>query len=298
MKPQPPIPEDIAETGSFMTDYERVRMWEAAILMADSRGFLVRMTGLFGRRIDALRNRISKGGDKFGGEAWAAVTQRAQDAIEDVLWNSYDFAAAGLMAVPMPLRPQHPRGNLVHRLAATGSGMASGFVGLPGVLLDIPFTTMTILRSIAEVARDTGEDLSTEATKRACLEVLAFGGPSPADDETEIGYWATRIGVNHLTMNMLIKSAAGRFGLVLSEKFLAQTVPIAGALAGGALNYAFTDYYQKMARIHFTIRALETRTGEPAKLREVFQQMVDAARNRRRVLRRPRQREGTVYLPR
>jgi hypothetical protein len=297
MKPQPPIPEDIAETGSFMTDYERTRLWEAAILMADSRGFLLRLTGLFGRRIDALRSRISKTGDKFGGGAWAAVTQRAQDAIEDILWNSFDFASAGLMAVPAPLRPTQPRGNLAHRLAATGSGMASGFIGLPGVLVDIPFTTMTILRSIAEVARDSGEDLATESTKRACLEVLAFGGPTEADDETEIGYWATRIGVNHLTMNMLIKSAAGRFGVVLSEKFLAQTVPIAGALAGGALNYSFTDYYQKMARIHFTIRALETRTGEPAKLREVFAQMVEAARNRRRIL-RPRPKDGVVYLPR
>lgn len=281
-----------------MTDYERARMWEAAILMADARGFLLRLTGLFGRRIEAIRARVSKTGDKLGGEAWAAVTQRAQDTIEDVLWNSFDFASAGLMAVPVPLRPQRPRGNLAHRLAATGSGMASGFIGLPGVLLDIPFTTMTILRSIAEVARDNGEDLSTEATKRACLEVLAFGGPTEADDENEIGYWATRIGVNHLTMNMLIKSAAGRFGLVLSEKFLAQTVPIAGAVAGGALNYSFTDYYQKMARIHFTIRALEVRTGEPAKLREVFAQMVDAARNRRRILRRPRGKDGVVYLPR
>jgi uncharacterized protein (DUF697 family) len=297
MKMHPAVPEGFAEAASFMTDYERQRMWEAALLMADSRGFLMRVTAVFGRRIEALRSRVSKAGDRFGGEAWGAITRRAQDAVEDVLWNSFDFASAGLMAVPMPLRPKTARGNLAHRMAATASGVASGFVGLPGVLVDIPFTTMTILRSIAEVARDSGEDLAAEGTKRACLEVLAFGGPSAADDETEIGYWATRVGMNHFTVNMLIKAAAGRFGVVLSEKFMAQAVPVAGAVAGAALNYSFTDYYQKMARVHFTLRALEMRTGAPAEVKAVFAEMVGAARDRRRVFRRGAK-EGVVYLPR
>jgi hypothetical protein len=286
MKIYPALPEVFEETSPFLTDYERGRLWEAAVVMADSRGLLLRLTALFGRRIEGVRRRLSKAGDRFGGEAWGALTQKAQDAVEDVLWNSFGAASAGLMAVPVPLRPRRARGNLSHRLAAAGSGVASGFVGLPGMFVDIPFTTMMILRSIAEVARDCGEDLSAEATRRACLEVLAFGGPEQNDDETEIGYWVTRVGMNHMAMNMLIKSAAGRFGIVLSEKFLAQAVPVAGALAGGALNYAFTDYYQKMALVHFTIRALETRTGEPALVRGVFSKMVAAARDRRRVLRR------------
>jgi hypothetical protein len=296
MKVFAPVPDAFEDSAPFLTGYERARLWEAALLMADSRGFLMRATAVFGRRIEALRSRVSKAGDRFGGEAWTALTQRAQDAVEDVLWNSFDFASAGLMAVPIALRPKAARGNFAHRMAATASGVASGFVGLPGVLVDIPFTTMTILRSIAEVARDCGEDLAAEGTKRACLEVLAFGGPSAADDETEIGYWATRLGMNHLAVNLLIKAAAGRFGIVLSEKFLAQAVPLAGAVAGGALNYSFTDYYQKMARVHFTIRALETRTGEPAKVKAVFAEMVGAARDRRRVFRTSRTATVAGYL--
>jgi len=298
MKIFSPVPEGFEEAAPFLTDYERSRLWQAAVTMADSRGFLLRMTAMFGRRIEALRARISKTGDKVGGEAWGAVTARARDAVEDVLWNSFGVASAGLMAVPVALRPKAGRGNLFHRLAATGSGVASGFVGLPGVLVDVPFTTMTILRSIAEVARDCGEDLAAEETRRACLEVLAFGGPSDADDGTEVGYWATRVGMSHLTVNMLIKSAAGRFGIVLSEKFLAQAVPVAGAVAGGALNYSFTDYYQKMALVHFTIRALERRTGEPERLRGVFTEMVAAARDRRRVLRKGKPGVVAGYLAR
>ncbi len=284
------------ETSSFMTEHEREMMWRAAVTMADSRGLLMRVTAMFGQRIEAIRSRISKAGDRFGGEAYTALTQRVQDAVEDVLWNSYEFAAAGLDVMPRVMRPKRVGGNRAHKMAAAMSGVASGFVGLPGVLFDIPFTTTTILRSIAEVARDAGEDLRAEDTKRACLEVLAFGGPSSVDDATETGYWATRIGMNHATVNVLIKSAAGRFGVVLSEKFLAQAVPVAGAVSGGALNWAFTDYYQKMARVHFTLRALDKRTGQPAKVRAAFSEMVAAARDRRRIVRR--EAKATGYLPR
>jgi hypothetical protein len=298
MKYHPPVPEIFYERGSFMTEYEREQMWRAAILMADSRGLLLRMTALFGRRIEALRAKLTKAGDRFGGEAWGEVTKRAQDAVEDVLWNSYNLATFGLAAMPRIVRPKTPRGNLAHRLAATASGAASGFVGLPGVIFDIPFTTTTILRSIAEVARDSGEDLSAEDTRRACLEVLAFGGPSSADDETETGYWATRIGMNHATVTLLIKSAAGRFGLILSEKLLAQAVPVAGAAAGGALNYAFIDYYQKMAQVHFALRDLDRRTKQPLAVRACFTEMVEAARDRRKISRRPQETVATAYLPR
>jgi len=298
MKTYHPMPDMLADSASFLTASEQDQLWRAAILMADSRGLVMRLTAMFGRRIEALRSRLSKAGDRFGGEAWTELKARAQDAVEDTLWNSYGLATFGLTAVPRIARSKTPRKNGAHRLATAASGVASGFVGLPGVLFDIPFTTTTILRTIAEVARDSGEDIESEGTKRACLEVLAFGGPSDNDDETEIGYWVTRVGMNHLALNLLMKSAAGRFGLVLSEKFLAQAVPVAGAVAGGALNYAFTDYYQNMAQVHFCLRALDRRTGQPEAVRICFRDMVRAARDRRRITRKPSQEKAVTYLPR
>ena len=68
-----------------------------------------------------------------------------------------------------------------------------------------------------------------------------------------------------------------------------------GAVSGGALNWAFVDYYQKMARVHFTLRALDKRTGQPAKVRAAFSEMVAAARDRRRIVRR--EAKATAYLP-
>jgi EcsC protein family len=298
MKPPAPIPDHIAQSASFLTPQEQEQLWRAAIIMADSRGFLLRITALFGRRIDHLRNSLVQTGERLGGPAWTGLVQRARDMVEDTLWSSYNYATFGLDAVPDFARPAQPRANRLHRLATAASGAASGFAGFPGVVFDIPFTTMTILRSIAEVARDSGEDLAAEETRRACLEVLAFGGPGGADDETELGYWATRVGVNHLTINVLIKSAAGRFGMVLSDKLMAQAVPVAGAITGGLLNYAFTEYYQKMARVHFCLRRLERHTGETLALQECFGKMVQAARDRRRVGRRERKPAAVRYLPR
>ena len=298
MKTPPPIPDSVARHASFLTPQEQEQLWRAAIIMADSRGLLLRLAAVFGRRIDTLRNSLTQTGQRLGGPAWTSLVQRAQDLVEDTLWSSYKYAVFGLDAVPAFARPAQPRASRLHRLATAASGAASGFAGFPGVMFDIPFTTMTILRSIAVVARDSGEDLAAEDTRRACLEVLAFGGPGDADDDTELGYWATRLGVNHLTINLLIKSAAGRFGLVVSDKLMAQAVPLAGAVTGGLLNYAFTEYYQNMARVHFCLRALERRTGENAALHACFDEMVQAARDRRRMGRRGDVPLAAKYLPR
>lgn len=297
MKAVPPVPVEIAAAAEFLTPAEQAELWEVAMIMADSRSLMMRLTAVFGRRIESIRSRVMRAGGRFGGRSWTEAVRRAQDAVEDTLWSSFPVATAGLAETPRLLRPRRPRGNPVHRLATAVSGVASGFVGLPGVLIDIPFTTAAILRSIAEVARDYGEDISSDETRRVCLEVLAFGGPGEADDDTEVGYWVTRIGMNHLAVNLLIKSAASRFGMVVSEKLLAQAVPLAGAAAGGALNYAFTDYYQSMARVHFCLRAMDRRTGQPAAVRECFGRMVQAARARRRIVRRSGV-PAAVYLPR
>ena len=292
----PPFPEHLAERTGFLTDHERGWLWEAAVLMADSRGLLVRLTALFSRQVESLQNAVVQAGERIGGRAWSDFVQKAQDTVEDVLWNSYAYATFGLEAAPRFIRPKKPRKNLMHRLATTASGAVTGFAGFPGVFVDIPFTTATILRSIAEVARDSGEDLSSEEARRACLEVLAFGSPNESGEQTETGYWAVRLGVSHLTINLLIRSAAGQFGLVLSEKLMAQMVPVAGAVTGGLLNYSFTDYYQGMARVHFCLRALERRTGDAAAVKRSFEALVQAARERRRIGRHRRP-VARVLLP-
>ena len=76
---------------------------------------------------------------------------------------------------------------------------------------------------------------------------------------------------------------AAVFGAALTEKAAAMAVPLAGAAAGGTLNWAFMDFYQEMARVHFTLRALERKYGDEAGVRACFDRLVRQARDRKRL---------------
>jgi uncharacterized protein (DUF697 family) len=54
----------------------------------------------------------------------------------------------------------------------------------------------------------------------------------------------------------VIHKVAPRLAVVMGQKLAAQTVPVLGAVAGAATNYAYTNYYQEMAHVHFSLRKL------------------------------------------
>jgi hypothetical protein len=59
----------------------------------------------------------------------------------------------------------------------------------------------------------------------------------------------------------LISKIATRFSGPVLEKFAAQSVPVIGAAGGAAVNLVFINYFQDMARGHFTVRRLERKYG-------------------------------------
>ncbi|QHC37160.1 EcsC family protein [Komagataeibacter xylinus] len=152
------------------------------------------------------------------------------------------------------------------KAAVTVSGAVGGFTGLPGLMADVSFTTMTIMREIARIARENGEDLSTEASRAACLEVFAlrafpFGAKKGAAEESELGYFSARAMLRGRPVVMLVSEVATHYGLGLSRKFALQMMPVAGALCGASLNAAFLSHYRAVAQAHFTIRRLEREYG-------------------------------------
>jgi len=178
-----------------------------------------------------------------------------------------------------------------HKLAAATTGAVGGAFGFSALLIELPLSTTIMMRAVADVARSEGFDLSTLATRQACLEVFALGGNSAADDASETGYYLARgfttdvmrhlsaelagrvVTGRDLTLGVapkeagkllakLVEKVAARFGVVVTEKFAAQAVPIIGAATGATLNTMFTDYYQDMARGHFIVRRLERVYGE------------------------------------
>lgn len=169
-----------------------------------------------------------------------------------------------------------------HKALAAVSGAVGGAFGLATLAVELPVSTTLMLRSIAQIAREEGEDLSDPANALSCVQVFALGGRSESP-LTENGYFAVRAALaktmaeaaRYAGNRALLDEAApalirfsaqiaARFGIVVSQKVAAQAVPILGALGGAAVNAAFMDHFQAMARAHFTVRRLERAYGAAA----------------------------------
>src|SRR5580692_9455254 len=170
---------------------------------------------------------------------------------------------------------------LMHKVLATASGAAGGAFGLATLPLELPVSTIIMLRSIAEIARSEGEDPSDPESALSCVQVFALGGRSGSDDASESGYFAVRgmlaktvteaarfmaergvIKEGGPVLLRFITQVASRFGLVVTQKVAAQALPVIGALGGAAVNYAFMEHFQEVARGHFTVRRLERVYGK------------------------------------
>ncbi|KAG0773431.1 hypothetical protein G6F22_014877 [Rhizopus arrhizus] len=215
-----------------------------------------------------------------------AVSGRIHGAVQAALSKS---AQAALWS--MDNSPGKGASTRSHKLAAATSGAVGGAFGFAALFIELPVSTTIMMRAVADVARSEGFDLSEFSTRQACLEVFALGGNSPRDDASETGYYLARgfttdvmrhlsaelagrvVTGRDLTLGVapkeagkllakMVEKVAARFGVVVTEKFAAQAVPIVGAAAGATLNTMFTDYYQDMARGHFIVRRLERKYGE------------------------------------
>src|SRR5262249_33973071 len=69
-------------------------------------------------------------------------------------------------------------GRKLHSGLACTSGALGGAFGLAALTVELPVSTMIMLRAIAAIAQEEGEDLADRRTGLACLEVFALGGPS------------------------------------------------------------------------------------------------------------------------
>jgi hypothetical protein len=167
-----------------------------------------------------------------------------------------------------------------HKAVVALTGAAGGAFGLPALVLELPVSTMVMLRSIAEIARDEGEPLTSVESKLACVQVFALGGTTSVDDAANTGYFAVRLGlakgvteaVEYIAKQgivdrgapplvKLVSSIAARFGVRVSQKAMAQLVPVIGAAGGAFMNVIFMDHYQDVAKGHFVVRRLERQFG-------------------------------------
>lgn len=238
---------------------------QRAIRELETSSLAMRLTSVIGRQIGMV-------GVIVPAQVSDAIAKTAEAAIKSAM----RMALRSLAGKPVRDRRR------LHKSVAVFAGAAGGAFGFAGLPIELPFTTTIMLRSIADIAQGEGEDLSRPDAALACLEVFALGGVANAagavrtGDFLETGYFAVRgllaksvsEAARYLfdrglaeeaapIMVRLIAQISSRFGLVVSQKLAAQSIPVIGGACGAAINYAFVDHFQTLARGHFTVRRLE-----------------------------------------
>lgn len=144
----------------------------------------------------------------------------------------------------------------LNRAATTAMGAAGGFGGLPSALAELPVTTTVLLRAIQGIAAEHGFDPDDAEIRAECLQVFSAAGPLEHDDGANLAFLSARVTLTGGAVHGIIARVAPRLATVLGQKLAAQAVPVVGAVAGAATNYAYTSYYQEMAHVHFGLKRL------------------------------------------
>jgi hypothetical protein len=236
-----------------------------AVQLLEHPGLAARLTNMVGKPIELI-------GDVLPDSASHAIAAATSKGLE---------VALKVALRTMQQRTPHAGSQLLHKALATASGAAGGVFGLAALPIELPISTIIMLRSIADIARSEGEDLSDPESALSCVQVFALGGRAGSADASESGYFAVRgilaksvteaarfiaergvIKEGGPVLVRFITQVASRFGVVVTQKVAAQALPVVGALGGAAVNYAFIEHFQEVARGHFIVRRLERIYGK------------------------------------
>ena len=232
----------------------------------------IRMSSAVGMPVEAVTRELGK---RAPAAVVDAVSSSTHKAIEFVLQSSMRSIKDEGQA------PASPR---LHTAAAMTTGAVAGFFGIHTLIVELPLTTGIMFRSIADIARAEGESPKDAETILNCMQVFAMGSRmSEKDDAAESSYYGVRVALSKAVTDALqyvvsqgvastsapalvrlISALASRFGVVVTQKAMAQTIPVIGAIGGGLVNTIFISHFQDMARGHFAIRRLERKYGAEA----------------------------------
>nr|WP_051492261.1 EcsC family protein [Roseivivax isoporae] len=183
------------------------------------------------------------------------VKERLEDATTRALEVAMRAAQGSRGVVP------DQRGWLNSALA-TAMGAAGGAGGLPTAMAELPVTVTVLLRAIQGIAAEHGFDPADPEVQKQCLAVFGSAGPLEADDGVDMAFLSARVTLTGATVHGILSRIAPRLATVLGQKLAAQTVPLIGAAAGAATNYAYTSYYQEMAHVHFGLMRVAEKSGK------------------------------------
>lgn len=269
----------------------------------ESPGLFIRLADMLGKPAEALMTFLPDRAQKL-------VSQTSMDALRLGLdWAIRTLPDQDEALARYAEKQSSPLGRWWRRHRHTAlaglTGVSGGLFGIAAAAVEIPATTVVMLRSIAGIAIEHGADLDDPATRLECLAVFSFGS-KPLED-MDSAYLTARVGLamalhqaqaylaSHTSREVaealakgtapllvrFLSRVAQRFEFVVTEQLAARLVPVVGALSGGAINAAFTDHFNRVARYHFAIVALERRHGREL-VQAAYRAALDARRDKER----------------
>ncbi len=194
----------------------------------------------------------------------AGILTKVNEASQNFVWTDavyLDLQRAGLRItthgqafghdlekIDRHTKDLHPK----YQVLATAEGASTGFVGAVGILPDIIALTAINLRAVGEYASYYGFDVQSPEEQLQTLNVLnvAAGGKDLQKDyalkpivraSSSIAKQQVMESAGQAAMTGAIKRAVEKLGITLTKKKVAQMLPVAGAVVGGAFNLAYTS---------------------------------------------------------
>ncbi|WP_186079111.1 EcsC family protein [Burkholderia gladioli] len=253
-----------------------------AKLALESPSLTMKLTSVVGAPIEKMIARLPGfATDKINDATEIALRKCLHLALR-TLGKSGGVASAG----ETPDKPS----NFLHKLAVATTGAAGGAFGLFALPVELPVTTTLMFRSICDIARSEGEDLSSIDAQLQCLAVLGMGGgfanagrqsgDGEAKRDADFGYFVLRGALaqavskasseiaskgfathGSAALLRLVQSIASRFSAQVTEQIAAKSIPALGAVLGATVNTLFIDHFQQAAHGHFAVRRLERKYG-------------------------------------
>ena len=208
-------------------------------------GFGIQLLNTLGTQADGLLDRLP-----------APVRTQLDSATQAALKQAMNAASKSRDVVP-------DQSEWLNSAVSTAMGAAGGFGGLPTALAELPVTTTLLLRVIEGVAVEHGFDPTSDSVRFDCVQVFAAAGPLEHDDGSDLAFLSARVALTGAAMQAILARVAPRLAVVLGQKLAAQAVPVLGAVAGAATNYAYTSYYTDIAHVHFGMRRLAIEADVP-----------------------------------
>lgn len=213
---------------------------DLALRLKRANGPVMKLVNLAG---NALENALSKVPAEYHSHIEKGISQ-ALEASYGLAGRTPELSSRGSLAAVM------------------ASGAAGGAGGLPSAIAELPFTVTLILNAIRTEARLAGFDPEEDRIRTECLQVFGAGSPLASDDGINTSFIAARLSISGQAVQSIIAKIVPKLATALGPKLVAQAIPLLGAVSGAALNAAFLNYYQEIARIRFKLLKLAADHGE------------------------------------